>query len=108
MSVFHFEVKDKGRVVLPAALRAECAIDTGTELVARSVAPGCFIVETMDVVLDRIWAGATDSGVEAVVDLERWHTEADAARWERLSSEPADDDGESAARSAAALHALGL
>lgn len=107
MTTFRFEVKDKGRVVLPAGLRAACDFSTGTELVARPLGPGRFVVETDAVILERIWAGRPEMVTDAVDELAKWRSAVGTDRWQALSSETADD-GHSEERSAAALRALGL
>jgi hypothetical protein len=65
------------------------------------------VVETEAVVLERIWAGRPEMDTDAVDELAKWRLAGGADRWQKLSTEPADD-GHSAERSAAALRALGL
>ena len=106
-AAFRFEVKAKGRIVLPAALRELCGFAEGTELIARPLGRGRFVVETQDAVLERIWDACPEPAPDAVADLEAWRTASGVDRWNVLASVP-DDDGNSAERSAATLAALGL
>jgi len=70
MQTFRLTVKDKGRTVLPSALQKACGFAPGTELIARTLGQGRFLVETQDVVLERIWSGVSadreDNGVDAL------------------------------------------
>lgn len=108
--MYHFEVKDKGRVVLPAALRSKWGFDVGSQLVARPLGPGQIVVETTDAVLERIWSGLPSDDADAVADL-RATRDAQAALLEARAAEPyvapAIEDA-SARRAATLLAALGL
>lgn len=94
-------------MVLPAGLRSACGFSTGTELVARPLGPGRFVVETEEVVLERIWAGRPETATDVVGELAEWRSATGLDRWQALSTE-AEDDGHSEERSAATLRALGL
>jgi bifunctional DNA-binding transcriptional regulator/antitoxin component of YhaV-PrlF toxin-antitoxin module len=69
---YELEIKDKGRVVFPSAFRTACGFDVGTHLRARPIGPGQAIVETTDVVLERLWSGAPSEPSGAVDELWRW------------------------------------
>jgi bifunctional DNA-binding transcriptional regulator/antitoxin component of YhaV-PrlF toxin-antitoxin module len=128
MQTFRFEIKEKGRVVLPAGLRDACGLGVGAQLVARPLGAGRFVVETDERVLERIWSGipdeasapaATDPSFDGdLASADGDLGSADAARWERLAVPADGDDGEegdeghdidaSQRRSAAMLDVLGL
>jgi bifunctional DNA-binding transcriptional regulator/antitoxin component of YhaV-PrlF toxin-antitoxin module len=55
-------VGEKGRVVLPAALRREAGVQVGDELVARAVGPHQILVETREAVAARLRARFRDAG----------------------------------------------
>jgi bifunctional DNA-binding transcriptional regulator/antitoxin component of YhaV-PrlF toxin-antitoxin module len=55
-------VGEKGRVVLPAALRKEAGVQVGDELVARVVGPHQILVETKEAVAARLRARFRDAG----------------------------------------------
>jgi bifunctional DNA-binding transcriptional regulator/antitoxin component of YhaV-PrlF toxin-antitoxin module len=55
-------VGEKGRVVLPAALRREAGVQVGDELVARVVGPHQILVETKEAVAARLRARFRDGG----------------------------------------------
>lgn len=104
---FKLHVKDKGRTVLPVALRAACGFDTGATLIARQVGPGRAVVETEAAVLDRLWSRNVDHDVDGVEALKEMRA-ADIELVESRAHESADGDENSGARAAAMLAALGL
>ena len=106
-STYSFEIKDKGRVVLPASLRGACGFEVGSRLVARTLGPGQAIVETADAVMDRIWSGVPAEPVDAVGALWDWRAE-EAERMMQVESMGEDDEGESAKAAESMLRALGL
>jgi len=110
MQTFHLAVKDKGRTVLPSALQKECGFAPGSELVARTLGPGSFLVETPEAVLARIREGLRDDalregGVEA---LDAWRADSDAQRRERLEQPKLSSERASRRRGQALLDELGL
>jgi len=109
MQTFRLAVKDKGRTVLPSALQKACGFAPGAELIARTLGQGRFLVETQDVVLERIWSGVPadreDNGVDA---LQEWRLVSDAERSEHLSSPDLPDEATSQLRGAQLLSDLGL
>lgn len=55
-------VGEKGRVVLPAALRREAGVQVGDELIARAVGPHQILVEAREAVAARLRARFRDAG----------------------------------------------
>ena len=76
---YDFEVKAKGRAVLPAGLRTACGFEPGTRLHARPTGPGQAVVETTDAILNRIWSANSPDGTSGVEDLRAWRTAEAAA-----------------------------
>jgi bifunctional DNA-binding transcriptional regulator/antitoxin component of YhaV-PrlF toxin-antitoxin module len=87
---YDFEVKEKGRAVLPAGLRSECGFDVGVRVVAYAVGPGRAILETTDAVIERIWSGAPAHTTDGVEELKRWRAEQASA----LSAAEPEYDGD--------------
>lgn len=107
-----FTIGPKGRSVLPAAIRRAAHLEEGTEVVAIALGEGRVLLETVDAVRRRVWAGAPDpevGGAEATADARRMRDEdvavSDAAASRRgapRTSDRAEDHG------AALLAKLGL
>jgi bifunctional DNA-binding transcriptional regulator/antitoxin component of YhaV-PrlF toxin-antitoxin module len=76
---YDFEVKEKGRAVLPAGLRRDCGFDVGVRVTARPLGPGRALLETADSVIERIWSGVPGHPTDGVEDLKRWRSEQAAA-----------------------------
>lgn len=72
---YDFEVKEKGRAVLPAGLRNECGFGVGVRVIAHALGPGRAILETADAVIERIWAGVPEHTTDGVEELKRWRAE---------------------------------
>jgi len=109
MSDFQLSVKEKGRTVLPVGLQRACGFAPGAKLVARPLGNGSFVVETRETVLERIWAGNSQSTTtDGVGDLARWRQVADTQRWERLASSDLPAEEISSERAIQLLRALGL
>lgn len=106
---FEFEVKAKGRAVLPIGLRTACGFDVGTRLVARPIGPGQAIIETADAALERIWSGipGVAASEDAVAELAAARAEDVALRAQRAGAAPPNDEGVNE-RADALLAALGL
>jgi bifunctional DNA-binding transcriptional regulator/antitoxin component of YhaV-PrlF toxin-antitoxin module len=103
---FSFEVKEKGRVVLPVGLRVACGFEVGSRLVARTLGPGQAIIETADAVMERIWSGVPTEQTDAVAGLWDWRAK-EAERMTLGQPVPADEEA-SARASKATLRKLGL
>lgn len=109
MNDFQLSVKVKGRTVLPVGLQRACGFAPGAKLVATPLGRGCFVVETREAVLERIWAGIPqNTTTDGVADLARWRQTTDAERWERLASPEIPAEEVSAERANQLLRALGL
>lgn len=100
---YDFEVKEKGRAVLPVGLRNECGFDVGVRVIAHAVGPGRAILETADAVIDRIWSGVPGHSTDGVEELKRWRAEQATA----LSGAEPEPDGVTGAGERL-LEALGL
>lgn len=99
---FEFEVKAKGRVVLPAALRDACGFVPGTRVSVRPIGRGQAILETADAALERIWSYGPGHETDGVEELRRWR-DAEAAR-----ERPMPESEDPGAVGAATLEALGI
>ena len=109
MTTYRLTVREKGRTVLPADLQRACGFGVGSELVARRLGPGRFVVETVDAVLERIWSGIPEATAESGVDvLHAWRATSDAARDDRLRSAVLPDEETSRARAECLLDDRGL
>ena len=107
-----FTIGPKGRSVLPVAIRRAAHFEEGTEVVAIALGEGRVLLETVEAVRQRVWAGAPDPEVgraEATADVRRMRDEdvavsdgAAARRSAPLTSDHAEDRG------AALLAKLGL
>lgn len=74
------EVGAKGRLVIPAQVRAEAGVEPGQAVVVWADGVGRIVIETLDAVQARVWAGApaSEQGADAVRDVRR--TRADDAQ----------------------------
>lgn len=99
---YEFEVKAKGRVVLPAGLRTVCGFEPGTRVSARPIGRGQAILETTDAVLERIRSYGPDHETDGVEELRRWRDAEAGAERAEISSDNPDETG------AATLEALGI
>ena len=106
-----FRVGQKGRVMLPAAVRRAAHLEDGAEVVARSDGEGRIIIESVDSIRVRLWAAAPASdGLDVAQDVREMRqqdqavVEANAAR--QLATLGSEADSEAAGR--ALLNVLGL
>ncbi len=87
--VYSFEVKEKGRSVLPAGLRAQCGFEVGVEIVAVALGAGRALLETRDALLEDLWASQPATGGDGVEDLRKARAaESAALRAKSRSDEP--------------------
>ena len=109
MTTFRLSVKEKGRTVLPMGLQRACGFGPGSELVARPLGNGQFLVESIDAILSRIWERATnDSTEDGFAALSAWRTDAGTQRWDRLDAPELPPEDVSRERAAGLLAELGL
>lgn len=106
-----FRVGQKGRVVLPAAVRRAAGIDEGAEVVARTEGDGRLVIETVESIKRRVWGFSPQpSGTDPGEDVRRMRQqdieESDSAAARR--SEPVCTEQESRAAGAELLMHLGL
>ena len=69
--VYLFEVKEKGRSVLPAGLRAQCGFEVGMTIVAVALGPGRALIQTRDALLEELWASQPATGGDGAEDLRK-------------------------------------
>ena len=105
VAVMH--MNDKGRTVIPAAIRAAAFIGTNDELVARVAGPGIVVLESRDAIRARIRANAGPSGGDMVARL-RADRVAEFEIESRKPRKPERSAEESAAIGEAMLAELGL
>lgn len=106
-----FRVGEKGRVVLPAAVRRAAGIAEGAEVVARTDGEGRMVIETVESIKRRVWGFAPEpSGADPEEDVRRMRQE-DVARSDEAAdrrSRPAGTEQESRDAAAALLAHLNL
>lgn len=108
VATYHLTVGDRGRIVLPAALRAECGIAAGVELIATVDADGGIAIASGDALLAKLErARALVAGRDGSDDLREWRGRTEAEREERLER-PAASPADAAARGRELLDLLGL
>ena len=111
MSSFTINVKDKGRLLIPAALRAQAGLGDAVELIATPLPSGGFTVKTRQQILESLRTPNTDLIDEAVViDFLRSRDEAEQARFQFLMNPllPELSEQEQEAKDAATLAKLGF
>lgn len=106
-----FQIGPKGRSVLPVSIRRAAGFVEGTEVVAVVLGEGRVLLETVDAVRQRVWAGAPDPAAadDSTTDVRRMREDdvavSDAAAVRRSAS---PESGGSDDRGAALLARLGL
>jgi bifunctional DNA-binding transcriptional regulator/antitoxin component of YhaV-PrlF toxin-antitoxin module len=111
MSSFTINVKDKGRLLIPAALRAQAGLGDAVELIATPLQSGGFTVKTRQQILESLRAPNTDLVDDAVViDFLRSRDEVEQTRFQFLMNPvlPELSEQEQEAKDAATLVKLGL
>jgi len=111
MGSFQISIKDKGRLVIPATLRAESGIGDEVELVATVLPEGGFVVKTRQQILESLRTPNTDLVDDAVViDFLRSRDEAEQARFQFLMNPVVLElsEQEQEAKDAATLAKLGF
>jgi bifunctional DNA-binding transcriptional regulator/antitoxin component of YhaV-PrlF toxin-antitoxin module len=98
-----FQLGEKGRVVLPAAVRRAAHIPDGATVVAHAAGEGRIVIETVDAIRARVWGAAPEpSDLDAAADVRAMRDEdnrtTDEAA-ERRSAAAADaGEGDAGAR----------
>ena len=108
MSTFPLRIGERGRIVLPAALRRESGLSEGEDVIAIVEEGGRVILESRDRLMDDLRAACArmppGSGLD---ELAAWRAEIEADRDEELAR-PVTASPESAAHGRALLDELGL
>ncbi len=94
MISFALRIDDRGRLVLPAALRRVSGLAEGQEVVAVVDADGRIVISTADRLMDQLREACARMGQrDAVSDLEGWRDESEADRLHRLEHPIIDSKG---------------
>ncbi|MBJ7334168.1 MAG: AbrB/MazE/SpoVT family DNA-binding domain-containing protein [Thermoleophilia bacterium] len=108
MISFALRIDDRGRLVLPAALRRASGLAEGQEVVAVVDADGRIVISTADRLMDQLREACARMGQrDAASDLEGWRDESEADRLHRLEHPIIDSTG-AARRGRELLTELGL
>jgi bifunctional DNA-binding transcriptional regulator/antitoxin component of YhaV-PrlF toxin-antitoxin module len=111
MPIFRLSVKDKGRLLIPAALRVQSGLGDEVELVATPLPEGGFTIKTRQQILDALRTPNTDLVEdEVVIDFLRSRDEAEQARYQFLMNPviPELSEEEQSQKEAAILEKLEL
>ena len=110
-----FQIGPKGRSVLPVAVRRAAGLEEGSDVVAIALGKGRVLLETVDAVRERVWAGAPhpDTSADSVADVRKMRQEdtaiSDKAAVRRsVANSGTSDSHTSDERGAALLSRLGL
>lgn len=104
------ELGAKGRVVIPAQVRAQAGLDVGQALVVRAEGVGRIVIETPESIQVEVWAAAPAQVVTDSVQDVRTLRDEDTRRSDTAAecrSQPCEEDGLDEAGTAL-LAALGL
>lgn len=108
MMSFALRIGDRGRIVLPAALRRASGLAEGQEVVAVVDADGRIVISSADRLMDQLREACARMGQrDAVADLESWREESETDRLHRLEHPIIDPKG-AARRGRKLLTELGL
>ena len=105
-----FQIGPKGRSVLPVAVRRAAGFEEGSDVVAVALGKGRVLLETVDAVRERVWAGAPDqdTSVDSVADVRRMRQEDTAISDKAAARRASAGSSASDERGAALLSRLGL
>ncbi len=108
MSSYPLRIGDRGRIVLPAALRRESGFAEGQELLAIVQDDGSILLESRDRLMNELRAACERMGQRgAIDDLTEWRITSDADRLSRLE-QPTPDSAAAAKQGQALLSDLGI
>ena len=108
MNAFPLRIGDRGRIVLPAALRRASGLSEGQDVVAVVEEDGRIVISAADRLMDQLREACARMGQrDAVSDLNQWREESEAARLHRLEHPDIDPKG-AARRGRQLLTELGL
>jgi len=108
MMSFALRIGERGRIVLPAALRRASGLTEGQEVVAVVDADGRIVISSADRLMDQLREACARMGQrDAVDDLQSWREESEADRLHRLEHPIIDSKG-AARRGRELLTELGL
>lgn len=94
MISFALRIGDRGRIVLPAALRRASGLAEGQEVVAVVDADGRIVISSADRLMDQLREACARMGQrDAVSDLESWRDESETDRLHRLEYPIIDPKG---------------
>lgn len=106
------KLDDKGRVGLPASIRADAGLDSSDALVAVVVGPGRILLETRAAIQRAVWEAApgavAQDATSSIRELRRGDAEMSDANIARRARQQAPTQEESEARGEELLRALGL
>ena len=94
VTYYRLTVGDRGRIVLPAAMRRACGIDKGHELIAAVDGDGRISIDTRGALLEKLrTARLRLNDTSGVDDLREWRGTSDAERFHRLEHPTMDPEG---------------
>ena len=94
MMSFVLRIDDRGRIVLPAALRHASGLVEGQEVVAAVDADGRIVISTADRLMDQLRKACARMGQrEAASDLKDWRDQSEADRLHRIEYPVIDTKG---------------
>lgn len=108
MSTFSLRIGERGRLVLPAALRRQSGLTEGQDVIAIVEEDGRVILESRERLMDDLRAACATAQMGSGLDeLAAWRAEIEDVRQEELAA-PATSSAESTRRGRALLDELGL
>lgn len=76
VQVVGFQVKAKGRAVLPIGVRKAANVSEGDRMMAHAEGPGRIVLETVEAIQARVWAAApVFRGLNTVTDIREMREE---------------------------------
>ena len=91
MNAFPLRIGDRGRIVLPAALRRASGLTEGQEVIAVVEDDGRIVIAARDRLMDELRQACAQMGQrDGIADLRTWRVESEAARLDRLENPEID------------------